>query len=144
MKKCARCKLLLPPESFKRSGTTCYCLECWQAYWSAYKRRNRDSIRASWRKARIKRRAQEKTGPAFSETAWAKILKKARHLCVHCGKRRKLTIDHILPLSKGGTNHAWNLQPLCKPCNSSKSNVLTGAVQLPVSFASCPPYSAVL
>ena len=41
-------------------------------------------------------------------------------ICAHCGVTENLTIDHIIPLAKGGTNDLDNLQPLCKSCNSSK------------------------
>ena len=33
-----------------------------------------------------------------------------------------LTVDHILPRSRGGTDHLDNLQLLCLGCNSSKGN----------------------
>lgn len=45
--------------------------------------------------------------------------------CQKCHQRfpfLKLTVDHIVPLSKGGKNNWDNLQPLCKPCNISKNN----------------------
>lgn len=42
--------------------------------------------------------------------------------CRACGVRRFLTIDHVVPLSRGGTNDIDNLQTLCKPCNSSKKD----------------------
>lgn len=31
-----------------------------------------------------------------------------------------MTVDHIRPKSKGGTNHPDNLQPMCAPCNTEK------------------------
>lgn len=31
-----------------------------------------------------------------------------------------LTPDHVVPLSRGGTNYIDNIQPLCGPCNSQK------------------------
>lgn len=36
------------------------------------------------------------------------------------GKRRELQVDHIVPLSLGGTNHPDNLQTLCFGCNAGK------------------------
>lgn len=41
--------------------------------------------------------------------------------CVLCGKPSN-TIDHIIPISRGGTNALDNLQPMCVSCNSKKSN----------------------
>jgi len=40
--------------------------------------------------------------------------------CLVCGTDRKLTVDHVWPLSKGGSNHRRNLQCLCQSCNSRK------------------------
>jgi hypothetical protein len=40
--------------------------------------------------------------------------------CVVCGAESRLTIDHIYPVSLGGTNDESNLQTLCRSCNSRK------------------------
>jgi len=40
--------------------------------------------------------------------------------CEKCHTTEKLTIDHIIPISKGGTNDLSNLQLLCRSCNSRK------------------------
>ena len=42
--------------------------------------------------------------------------------CVLCQDYKNLVIDHILPLSKGGSDDISNLQTLCWSCNSIKSN----------------------
>jgi len=42
--------------------------------------------------------------------------------CLRCGTTDSLTIDHIIPINKGGENKLMNLQTLCKRCNSSKSD----------------------
>lgn len=35
-----------------------------------------------------------------------------------------MTIDHIIPKSKGGPNSLDNYQPMCQPCNSLKGNII--------------------
>jgi 5-methylcytosine-specific restriction endonuclease McrA len=42
--------------------------------------------------------------------------------CAACMALVKLTVDHIIPLKRGGSNSADNLQLLCHPCNSSKGS----------------------
>lgn len=42
--------------------------------------------------------------------------------CESCGEEAKLQVDHIIPLSKGGTNDLDNLQLLCYECHLKKHN----------------------
>lgn len=42
--------------------------------------------------------------------------------CAHCPATTKLTVDHIQPVSKGGSDERSNLQCLCLLCNIRKSN----------------------
>lgn len=40
--------------------------------------------------------------------------------CVTCGADDDLTLDHIVPWSRGGSDAIDNLQVMCRPCNSAK------------------------
>ena len=42
--------------------------------------------------------------------------------CVRCGSRINLEYDHIVPISKGGSNTARNIELLCQNCNREKGN----------------------
>lgn len=45
--------------------------------------------------------------------------------CLYCkAEGVELVLDHLVPLSKGGSNHFINLFPACVPCNSSKGSKL--------------------
>ena len=53
------------------------------------------------------------------------VFKRDGYKCKECGKTGEETtlhIDHILPVSQGGTDELNNLQTLCKECNEAKQN----------------------
>jgi len=53
-----------------------------------------------------------------------RIMRRDGHTCVYCGSKKNLTIDHILPKSKGGGNTWSNLVTCCSPCNLKKGDKL--------------------
>lgn len=60
---------------------------------------------------------------SFTQEQWEDIKRHKDYRCLRCGEQEpyvKLTVDHIKPLIKGGTNYAWNIQPLCFSCNAIK------------------------
>lgn len=57
----------------------------------------------------------------FTDEQFVELCNKYGNRCLCCGKDNvKLTVDHIVPLSKGGSNNLENVQCLCKSCNSKK------------------------
>lgn len=67
------------------------------------------------RRAR-KRRCKKRI--SFEE--WCEIKREYKFRCACCKRRVKLTIDHIVPLCKGGEDSKQNVQPLCMACNQKK------------------------
>ena len=56
---------------------------------------------------------------------WKRRLAKGK--CHYCGQRippRQLTMDHVVPISRGGRSTKANVVPACKPCNVKKRQML--------------------
>lgn len=64
----------------------------------------------------------------FTSQERTNILSKSNGVCCHCGKEiyvgYTMTVDHFIPLNKGGSNRFINLIPLCEDCNKTKDNKL--------------------
>lgn len=50
------------------------------------------------------------------------VLRRDKHACQYCGHTKNLTLDHVIPRSKGG-KHTWdNVVIACERCNSRKGD----------------------
>jgi len=52
------------------------------------------------------------------------IYKRDNDTCQYCGAKSKLTIDHVIPRSKGGQDTWENLVVACSKCNTKKGSLL--------------------
>lgn len=104
-----------------------YAARYYQKYKPIIHERRRDSYQntlpsrvASWtRRHARKRNAQG----SYTLTQWEELKALYNYRCAYClipESLSRLTVDHKIPLSAGGTNFIDNIQPLCQPCNSSK------------------------
>lgn len=51
---------------------------------------------------------------------WELVTARDGKTCVICKSAPATALEHIWPRALGGTDHEYNLQPACKPCNSKK------------------------
>jgi 5-methylcytosine-specific restriction endonuclease McrA len=63
------------------------------------------------------------TSSSEAKRIWRKqILEKWDHKCAYCESNKNLTIDHIIPQSKGGMDCSKNVVSCCNSCNQSKGH----------------------
>lgn len=67
----------------------------------------------------------------------ANILKRDNYTCVYCGSKEDLTLDHVIPQSKGGKDSWDNLVTACKPCNARKGDQM---IELPEEIKAYKPH----
>lgn len=105
-----------------------------------YAQNNREKVRechTRWRKnhpekARLcslnyarKRRAQQRNafGVNFTAEDFTLRVEQFEGKCAYCNKEKKLTADHFIPLSKGGSDSLGNILPVCHQCNVRKNAI---------------------
>ena len=64
-------------------------------------------------------------GGNFTRHDWKFLKELADGKCLCCGKKGKLTMDHIIPVSQNGSTEIDNIQPLCNSCNAKKGKNTT-------------------
>lgn len=72
---------------------------------------------------RLHRIRRKKAPGHHSLKEWLDLKDKYKNICVCCTKKEpeiKLTRDHVIPLTRGGSDDIENIQPLCASCNSKK------------------------
>jgi 5-methylcytosine-specific restriction endonuclease McrA len=70
-----------------------------------------------------RRRTRLLAAPTFKVTSreWNRLCSRYRNCCAYCGDKTRLTMDHVVPLIRGGYHGIGNLLPACPRCNSSKN-----------------------
>lgn len=87
--------------------------------------RTRHTRFASWVSETDLRREREKARTLRSSAWWKRRC--ASGVCYYCRKvvgARQLTMDHLVPMIRGGTSTKGNLVPACKRCNNQKQSLL--------------------
>ena len=85
------------------------------AWYAANKEKNTDTTH--------RRRARKATNGVNLVTA-AETAAIIAQPCMACDAPAPSTVEHLIPINRGGAHTIGNLAPLCKPCNSSKSDLL--------------------
>jgi 5-methylcytosine-specific restriction endonuclease McrA len=79
----------------------------------------------AWGKAVVGAAGKAKIGQASKRARQReRVFARNGGRCLACGTAERLTIDHIVPRSKGGTSAMANLQTLCSLCNSEKADAM--------------------
>lgn len=144
MKKCSKCKESKDESGFHKdkrakSGLASWCIECHQRYnqfnksgrtnWSREYLKHQKALRLKWAAEHpnqvklYKLRSDHKRRVKLINSPFPKEFRLGP-CCWVCLSTENLTVDHIIPVSRGGTNDISNLTTLCGSCNSRKNNKL--------------------
>jgi 5-methylcytosine-specific restriction endonuclease McrA len=101
--------------------------ELWKQKKRAWIAKNLDKHRLQCAMDREKRRAR-KLGAAIGDLAlvrayYKKLREAKRVICTYCRHiipKGRRTVDHVMPLSRGGAHDVSNFTPACLSCNSAK------------------------
>lgn len=92
-------------------------IDSYREYQKQWRKDNPDKVR-TYEHRHDKR--QKDNGGCFTSDEWLALCERYDNRCVCCKQHKPLTVDHVIPVVKGGTSDISNIQPLCKSCNSKK------------------------
>ena len=93
-----------------------------RAYRAAYYQRTKERDHVARQLIVVNRRARIRAaGGSFSLSEWLEKVALFAGCCIYCGERKPLTVDHNVPISRGGTNDISNILPACFSCNHQKN-----------------------
>lgn len=127
LKYCGKCKTVKPISTFSHSskytdGYHCNCKDCKnQANKQTYNKHLADGTGKAYWASRNHARRTTLTG-SFTAEQWQKCCNYFNQECAYCGSFEKLTVEHIIPVSKFGANKIYNIIPACPSCNYSKND----------------------
>jgi len=81
-----------------------------------------DIVEPGWPEFEQQEGQEQKPNRYISREVKLQIWRRDQGKCCDCGSKEKLEYDHIIPVSRGGSNTERNIQLLCERCNRSKSS----------------------
>lgn len=95
--------------------------EAHKEYLRLRRKRTPEKMREYAARKRAKRLAALRAADvSFTASEWRSKMEAHGYRCAYCGKRSRLQMDHVVPLSRGGKHVTSNIVPSCGPCNNSK------------------------
>jgi 5-methylcytosine-specific restriction endonuclease McrA len=120
-------------EKMREAGRRQYAnnIEHHTAVKNAWRKANVEKIKAVHERYRVqhlpkmaekahKYRARKRSNGVY-QVSEKELIKLYSSPCIACGTTERVTVDHIIPIVRGGRHSIGNLQPLCLSCNSSKN-----------------------
>lgn len=139
MKSCSQCAEVKTLDLFhfdnrSSDGLRSMCKACQNAINAKWKVRNREkqaAYSAKYTSKNLHKHAEKESRRRARLQNTARYLVTEKDLkrllsggCFYCGETRKLTLDHVIPLIRGGSHGIGNLVGACSACNSRKQRRL--------------------
>jgi hypothetical protein len=91
-----------------------------------YRAQNPEKVSAWKANKRARRRMASRGADRVTAAEWAAIKQQQKGRCYYCGKycgkKSRLTMDHVIPIAAGGKHSAANIVGACLSCNCSKQD----------------------
>lgn len=110
-------------ETVNRLRRKYHATEHGKLYKKNWEKNNQEKVKFYDAQKRHKRRKEiANSSNKLTLSEWQIIKKSQNNKCYYCKKICKLTMDHVIPLSKGGHHTKNNIVGACRLCNGRKTN----------------------